>query len=196
VKVIFEVLSYWRVGSGFGQAGSLDATCARDQDGLPYIPGRQVRGLFREALNDAIDLGWFDGDVAAYFGTSQSATMAKLSDTKPGSLRFENARLPENDRQALRAKADGELISRLFATKRSTAIDAQTGTAQKRSLRFTEVAIPMILQTEVTPLANAPENWKNHLQKAAPLIRGIGNGRNRGLGRVIVTCENSGGDNA
>lgn len=189
MKITFEILSYWRVGTGQARGGTLDAVCARDGQGLPYIPGRQVRGLLREALTDAIELEWLKNvTVDDLFGQNPpKADQAAQPDTKPGTLRFENARLADADRRALVTQP--ELKDRLFDTRRSTAIDPGTGTAKNRSLRFEEVAIPLTLIAEVSPLADAPANWFDCLDTAAPLIRGIGSGRNRGLGRVIVTCE-------
>lgn len=191
MKISFQMLSYWRVGTGEESGSALDAVCARDKDGLPYIPGRQVRGLFREAATDAIGLNWIDAHETDLFGSRQSATADTASDdahdTNAGTLRFENASFPTAEKAALIGNT--ELSRRLFEIKRATAINRETGTAKNRSLRAEEVAIPMTLIAEVTGMHGAPDGWERHLSESAPLIRAIGNGRNRGLGRVIVTCN-------
>ena len=190
MEVTFQILSYWRVGTGQGRGASLDAVCARDPDGLPFIPGRQVRGLFREAVTDAAEMKWFSGAVDELFGSAKTDGRDVIPDTTAGTLRFENARMLACDQAAL--KREGYLRHGLFDTKRSTAIDPQTGAARDRSLRFEEVAIPLMLRTDILPLPGAPADWATRLETAAPLIRGIGSGRNRGLGRVIVICNNTG----
>lgn len=184
-----DILSFWRVGTGRGLGGTFDAVCARDADGLPYIPGRQIRGLFREAVADSIELEWLSGPSEV--GLFGSRSTADVDDPKPastkGTLRFENARLPRTDRDAI--CADQNLIDRLFDTKRSTSIDAKTMTAKARSLRFEEVAIPLKLYTIITPLTGVPVGWDDALIIASPLIRGVGGGRNRGLGRCRVASK-------
>jgi len=189
ILVTVDILSFWRVGTGHGQSSTFDAVCARDADRLPYVPGRQMRGLFREAVTDAIELEWLTGlNEVDLFGSRSTVDAEDLgpASTK-GTLRFENSRLPRTDRDAIRA--DQSLIDRLFDTKRSTSIDAETMTAKARSLRFEEVAIPLKLFTTITPLTGAPVGWDVALITASPLIRGVGSGRNRGLGRCRVTCK-------
>lgn len=195
MKIHFRILSYWRVGTGRTLGGALDAICARDADDLPYIPGRQVRGLFREAVTDATQLNWISGSEVDLFGEGLPIEGDEVqSGTKPGTLRFESARMLIADRRALSNHRD--LVSRLFLTKRSTAIDPTTNNALSNSLRFEEVAIPLKLETEVTALDRAPADWADRLEKAAPLIRAIGSGKTRGLGRTIVYCQPSGLYNA
>ncbi len=190
MRITFRILSFWRVGTGGGRGGALDAVCARDPDGMPLVPGRQVRGLLREAVRDGEALKWIDGKGKSIetllFGSRQSGEEMQPQ-TRPGTLRFESALLPEAERQALRGNDD--LIARLFAVRSTTAIDPASGTAMPRSLRAEEVAIPLTLEARVHPLPGAPGNWREHLQTALPLIRGLGSGRRRGLGRVIVTCN-------
>jgi hypothetical protein len=55
-----DILSYWHAGSGRGAAALADAVVVRDDTGLPYLPGRTVKGLVR----DAMDLAEAAGIVA------------------------------------------------------------------------------------------------------------------------------------
>jgi CRISPR/Cas system CSM-associated protein Csm3 (group 7 of RAMP superfamily) len=185
----FRVLSFWRVGTGRGELGTLDSHCARDDLGLPVIPGRSVRGLFREAVREAAALGLL-GDNSAetkLFGTRLGGTLTLGDEPEAGTLRFEDARLPTETRTLL-AMAPA-LASKLFTTKRSTAMDRFTGAAKPRSLRFDEVALPVDLVAPVDLLFGAPADAFNILETVAPLIRGVGSQRTRGLGRVIVTVK-------
>ena len=184
----FRILSWWRVGTGRGDAGALDSRCARDRDGLPVIPGRHVKGLLRHAVREAGGLDWLDkGTEALLFGSHPAPGVALNDKTQPGRLRIDDARLPEHDIKALRGQT--ALIAGLFAARRATAMDADTGTARPRSLRFDEVAVPVTLVSEVTAIPGDTSDWAGWLTAALPLIREVGGQRTRGLGRVIVTSD-------
>src|SRR5690554_4168640 len=43
------MLSDWHVGSGTGRPGNVDRVVARDADGLPYVPAKTLRGIWRDA---------------------------------------------------------------------------------------------------------------------------------------------------
>ena len=45
-KVTF--LDYWHLSSGLSAGSKLDSTVTRDENGLPYIPGKTIKGLIRE----------------------------------------------------------------------------------------------------------------------------------------------------
>lgn len=184
--VTFRILSYWRIGTGRGDASTLDSRCARDRHGLPFLPGRSVRGLLREAVREASE---FDPDIPdraeiALFGSRAKPGEEASDVTRPGTLRVEDATLGEDETAALMGRDD--LIAGLFAAKRATAME-KTGTARPHSLRFDEVALPVTLQARISPLDAAPSGWEAMLGAALPLIRAIGSHRTRGLGRVIVT---------
>lgn len=182
----FELLSFWRVGTGEGEAAGYDATCAKDELGLPKIPGKQVRGLFREAVRDLCEIkGWDPKEVENLFGSRAIAGQPLLNDTSMGCLRFDDARLPLQERQLL--SDFPALIPGLYRNKRSTALLRDKGVAKQHSLRFEEVAIPLVLRTTVRLIGAAPEEWDGCLKDAAHLIRAVGGGRSRGLGRVIVS---------
>ena len=45
VRLIME--SDWHVGSGTGRPGSIDRLIIRDADGLPFVPAKTLRGIWR-----------------------------------------------------------------------------------------------------------------------------------------------------
>lgn len=184
-----RILSYWRAGTGAGQAGSLDAVCLRDDLGLPILPGKHLRGLLRDGLTRAIELGWVtDVTVEDMFG-SRTVTGEEntAQDTTPGQVRVGSARLPARDRRAIGARPD--LAPHLFTAKKSTAIQPETGTARPMSLRMEELALPVTLEAEISSLGSMNSCWKSALSNATPLIRAIGAGRTRGLGRCILSVS-------
>ncbi|WP_428697120.1 RAMP superfamily CRISPR-associated protein [Stappia sp.] len=185
MKLIFRILSFWQVGTGAGEMGIFDERPIRDHEGLPFIPGRQVKGLCRQAVRDAEVLGCVSAGTAdVLFGARAEPGKPLLDDPDPGVLRFDDARLPVAERQALVGRH--KLISGLYRTRRSTAM-TEDGVARPHSLRFEEVAIPLTLEAEVSRPDEADDEWMKDLEKVLPLIIALGSGRTRGMGRVIVT---------
>ena len=41
--------SDWHVGSGAGIPGSVDRQVLRDEEGFPYVPGKTLTGILRDA---------------------------------------------------------------------------------------------------------------------------------------------------
>ena len=39
------MLSDWHVGSGTGRPGNIDRLVVRDDDGLPFVPAKTLRGI-------------------------------------------------------------------------------------------------------------------------------------------------------
>ena len=190
VYITFSFLSWWRVATGEGRSGSVDTICARDQDGFPFVPARQVRGLFREAVRDAEELGWVeDGSTVSLFGSRAMVDEDLGPDTQPGKLRFESARIAGANRQAILSNGNTALLNGMFDIRRSTAME--NGMSKDRSLRTDEVTIPLALSGEVSALSGAPNDWQGILQTAAPLIRAAGQKRTRGFGRCTVAVNST-----
>jgi hypothetical protein len=183
-----EILEYWHAGTGRGQGAALDATTIRSQSGLPYLPGRTVRGLLRDGATLAESLGRIPaGRTVAMFG----------DDRVPGCLYFGDAELPGEVERWVRScgGAESDVAASLFRTIASTAIEPETGTARDRSLRAMEVAVPMTLRSEVrlrvdpvlSPTPVTADDVETALREAARFVRGVGSDRRRGLGRATVS---------
>ncbi|MGE0705160.1 MAG: RAMP superfamily CRISPR-associated protein [Vicinamibacterales bacterium] len=199
LKITFS--GYWRSGSGGSGAGDVDAAAGRDRDGLPYVPGRQLKGLVREAgerLVTASFNGWDRKRVGLLFGEPfSSETPIRMS--VPGVLDFRNGRLPSIVREAVRA--DSSLASLLFTRVSSTAIDPLTGAAKSGTLRSLEVAVPqtlfalvrwapdarlMVETASINEIEQLQKSWVECLDDAAALVLAIGADRSDGYGRAIV----------
>jgi hypothetical protein len=209
ITLRFELQAWWQAGTGKGDGVVADAVVALDRHGLPYLPGRTVKGLLRAAARTAAEVGrahWRDGAVERRFGSelpkdasSDRKRQERLDDarfdTKGGTLVFDSATLGD----AWAAWADGannadrQLLRELLAStaiNNTTGKDATvtgtdaTGTAKDATLRTVEVAAPMTLFADVHGPDNEP--WAEAIAEILPLIRGVGTQRNRGFGRVQV----------
>ncbi|MFN8614203.1 MAG: RAMP superfamily CRISPR-associated protein [Vulcanimicrobiota bacterium] len=197
----FALSSYWRVSSGRGGDALADTLVLRDANGLPVIPGRAVKGLLRDAMNLASLSGavssksivrWFGSQLPGYSVENEEHSQ-KLEEaryqTTEAELWFGSATLPSSWSSWAKDHPDSEVLSALFAFQSSTAIDKE-GMAQEHSLRVAEVAVPMELRAEV----RGPDedlSWVQDLKNCLPLLRYLGSRRNRGLGRVDVSLEES-----
>jgi CRISPR/Cas system CSM-associated protein Csm3 (group 7 of RAMP superfamily) len=208
-------INYWHAGSGRSSGYHLDSLCERNQEQLPYFPGRQLKGLLRQAVARAEDWGWFaelpipQGPFKRHeellFGSTNQEENRHT--TQPGLLLVDSANLPDAERQWLAHSDQSELRSELFAELFSTAINDQ-GSAQRYSLRGLEVCIPLTLVADLS-LAVTAQQPEARLQQQAylqqqncwaalsaslPLLDALGAHRSRGLGeaRVSLTIAKQG----
>ena len=181
--IIVDIMSYWHVGTGYGQGAAYDAVTRKDGDGLPFLPGRTLKGLLREGVTLAEEFGGVvPGTTCALFGTP--ACEGSTVGSKPGILSFTSASLPDDIVGWVRANTGAAEM--LYGPLASTALD-QDGQARDRSLRTIEVCAPVKLIAKVT----GPDDlgWLKFLQIGGALVRGLGSHRNRGLGRCRITCS-------
>lgn len=207
----FDIQSWWHAGTGRGAGPGADALVYRSAEGLPVLPGRTVKGLVRAAMEQALRLGWLDqykvdgAQLEHWLGTSlpspggggSEQRVDRLEEvrfrTQAGVLRFDDAEIgkKEQDTRAWRAWAahpdNAEDRRHLFHSIASTRIDAH-GRADDKTLRTVEVAVPMVLYAPIEGPSSKP-SWTKALRRSLPLLRGLGSGRNRGLGRVEAKLE-------
>lgn len=206
---------YWHAGSGRGEGPGADASVVRDGAGLPYLPGRTLKGLLREAVRRAMRLGRVPGgapELRRWFGTElidddrgqvDSDDRIRVLEearfrTDEGALRVSSATIGRGEaaarwrRWAEQAAANGPVaaevrrrVGHLFAELASTKIDDASGVASDRSLRVIEVAVPMDLYATIEGPDEDP--WPHALREALVLLRALGSHRRRGLG--WCTCE-------
>ena len=52
IKYEIEFFSNWHCGSGLAAGADVDALVIKDNNGLPYVPGRTMKGLLRDAATN------------------------------------------------------------------------------------------------------------------------------------------------
>ena len=167
-----EFFSYWHCGSGQTAGADVDELVVRDASGLPFVPGRTLKGLLREAVANILLLrGDEEGSVEELFG----------SESRQGRLYFTNASMSDALRRSLRSTPDID-PEMLYRSLSSTAID-ERGVAKEHTLRRIETAIPCTLYGEITGIGSADEEAL--LVEALKYVKRLGLGRSRGYGR----CE-------
>lgn len=170
ITYTIRFFSRWHCGSGLSAGADVDNLVIKDKNGMPFIPGKTVKGLVREAAEDYLRLSHDTGHaeiLTAAFGSATGTT---------GCMHFGNAVLEQKEYTAIvAAKAQEYLYDKLT----TTAIGAD-GTAKDFSLRSMEVTVPCTLHGQIT---DVPEELAAVIENSFGLVKRIGLKRNRGLGR-------------
>ena len=171
-RLQIEILEYWHAGTGRGGGPLSDAVAVRSSAGLPYLPGKTVRGLVREGVQQAEDCGLVpSGTVASLFGNAR----------REGLLRFSSAELdPLLEKWA--GTADPPYVEAFFERISGTRIDRGTGQVAEKTLRTIEVAVPLTLESTIHSLSE--DEVFDRIAAGLPFVRGLGSQRRRGLGRA------------
>ena len=175
-----EFLSDWHCGSGLSAGADVDALCIKDEHGLPFVPGKTIKGLLREAAEIMFDDEKDKMFIKECFGEATKRENSNIEDTKQGKCYFSNAELS----QELKKNIDNdEKQSVLYRKISSTSID-KNGIAEEHSLRKMEVAVPLTVYGKISDIPKK-EDFKEKLIKCMKYTKRLGTNRNRGLGRCV-----------
>ncbi|HIP44863.1 MAG TPA: CRISPR-associated protein [Sulfurospirillum arcachonense] len=163
MKYKITFFDYWHLGSGTSAGAKLDSLVVKESNGLPYVPGKTVKGLLRD-MAEEID----SSKIATVFG-SEGSDMSQNY--------FSNAILNTATEEHL--VKNRHLIKHLYSSISSTKI-GENGIAKDSSLREIEVVVPLVLYGEIECKNKDTEEI---LVAAMDMIKQIGLNRNRGLGR-------------
>jgi CRISPR-associated protein Csx10 len=190
-------LSDWHVGSGAGIPGNVDRQVLRDAEGLPYVPGKTLTGVLRDAAewiadtHDAQSGGssWRDALTFLFGGQPESHGGEEGAEAKPAALSVGSAVLPEEVRNYI--KGNG-LVPDLFIVQPGVSIDPQTGRSMPDHLFSTEkvrkncvLRATLRVADEETKSGTGALKNKNAadlLEAAVKAVRRIGGSRRRGAG--------------
>ncbi len=172
-KIIYKIqfFDYWHTGSGLAGSTYADSIVHKNDDDLPIIPGRTVKGLLRDAakiiheLDNSLITNQFILDV---FGKEDMPTKCFFSNVTLSKNLAEKI-IQENRQHAL------------YQVLSSTQIDAD-GQAKEGSLRQLEVTIPLVLYGMIDDFPNN-NLYKTQIIHCLNWVKQLGLNRNRGLGR-------------
>lgn len=175
IRYKIKFLTDWHCGSGLAAGADIDMLAIKDENGYPYVPGKTIKGLLREAVETISSLRNTNSELGELFGQE---------DADQGFCKayYSNAELPV----AIKNMIPGTEIKYLFRKISSTRID-ENGIAVDHSLHSIETAVPCSL---VGVVKNVPEEMCDLLEDGLKFIKRIGLYRNRGLGRCEITIIN------
>lgn len=182
INYTITFLSDWHAGSGLGAGAKADAIVVKDEHNLPFLPGKTIKGLLNDAIEDIKEVQPSLIDVALVeklFGKENED-----KSTQAGDLFFSNATLSKKEQ----VEITPELSEFLYRTMSSTTID-ENGVAKDGSLRTMEVTVPLTLEGQVMATTEFTEEETDLLRKAMLWTRALGSNRNRGLGRCTIKLK-------
>lgn len=163
MKYSITFYDFWHLSSGTSAGPSMDSLVVKDSDGLPYLPGKTLKGLVKEMV-ELLD----NTKVKEIFGDEGSNIASSY---------FSNATLDEDTINHL--VNDSTLKKHLFDKVTSTRI-GENGIAVDKSLREIEVVVPLLLSGTIEC------EDEELITQALGMIKQIGLNRNRGLGRCKI----------
>uniref|UniRef100_A0A7C4QPM7 CRISPR type III-associated protein domain-containing protein n=1 Tax=Schlesneria paludicola TaxID=360056 RepID=A0A7C4QPM7_9PLAN len=198
-RIRLSMQSDWHVGSGMGRPGNIDRLIARDADGLPFVPAKTLKGIWRDACErlcrglDDGRLGEWSRLVDRLFGSQpaladQDATGRHMNPANApleSAVQIRSALISSPLREQL-VRADVRLRQALTFVKPGVKIDRRSGSAQTDFLRFEEMGrrgtvleaeCRLMVDDSVRELASAL------LIASAKLVERLGGKRRRGAGR-------------
>lgn len=188
-------------GRGDGVAGYVDREVEHDLHGFPFLRGRTLKGLLREAAaevvfalepehdaQDEVKARWHRAQIGL-FGVSSSNLEGQ------GKLRVGDARLPWRLRELaladLRAQklTPDDVLQSLTGIRRQTAVNVY-GAPDHATLRSMRVILRDVnFEAELSFAENLTNDEEMLLATAALNLRAAGTGRNRGRGWVRVLLD-------
>lgn len=186
IKYNIIFLSDWHCGSGLDAGAEADALVLKDRDNLPYIPGKTIKGLLRDAAMEILETenAFFKKEeVEKLFGKQSTKVGEKNIPSESGSAFFLNATMLKKEADAI---ISNNLASELYRNIASTRIDKR-GLATEHSLRVKEVCMPVTLEGKIIDIE---QDHKKVIESACQWVRHLGVNRNRGLGRCTFQIIN------
>lgn len=172
--------SEWHCGSGLTKGSDVDALVVTDKNKLPYIPGKTLKGVLKDAAVQIFKIANSDLKnepfLTEFFGFFDDEPKAASEIHTKGNAFFTNAVLNEELANPIVAN---EMQSYLFRNVASTAIETN-GIAKEHSLRQIQTVIPCRLEATIYGVG---EQYIPSLKKCFAWIKRIGLNRHRGLGR-------------
>ena len=194
MNITYKITFYsdWHCGSGLSSGADLDLLVIKDKDKIPFIPGKTMKGLIKEALENikAFDEKYRSLDLVKILGAEAKKNNTKQEATKEiennketldhqGCCFFKNAELEKELKKHI---VKNQLQEYLYHSISSTAID-ESGVAKEHSLRKMQVTIPCELTGEIL---DVPDDYLDLFNDALSFIKQLGQNRNRGLGRCSI----------
>ena len=175
MEIEIKFFDYWHCGSGSSGGSESDLVVIRDDRGLPFVPGKTIKGHIRE-IAQIINNRDFNRDfIDICLGNKNN---------KEGECYFSNAVIKES--------IESDLIPYLYKTISYTKID-EKGLAETNSLREIEVVIPIKLYGTIEFSDNA-KRYEKDMENILKQIKRIGLNRNRGLGRCEISVVGDSND--
>lgn len=190
LRLLIRLLSPVCPATGVGRPGYVDRDVVYDGEGLPELPGRRLKGLWRDAFREIRE----SQAISSFPISKEEDLFGHSGAAEPAAWRVDNARLADAGalRLWLRAMRQRvplrreDIVARYTEIRRQTKIDRRLGRAEDETLR----AVRMLkrgleFQAAVNRVRGAwSAREKLALGLAAAALQAMGSARHRGSGQV------------
>lgn len=202
--VTIKLLSPLHLGAGHEDV-VVDAEAVHDYCGMPYFPGKRLKGLLYESALEMAEISngeWFTvADVKKLFAQIQEKADCEELTAEESGIIVEDLHLPEYEKlcrgwQYLNNEFNGiftprEVWESYTELRYQAAIDPETGTTKATSLHNMRVVDADIAFTGNLSLKDDTKTNQDIIEKALLNLRYAGAKRNRGCGHI--QCSFQGG---
>lgn len=200
-KLTVKLLSDALIGSGEGFGAIIDTDVVFDDVGIPYIPGRRIKGCLRDSANEVLEMfekagisnfiknlsknkkgnGFVFTDEV--FGTPENPSCLNISNLTIKEYENNKKSLQQLLKKHSNILPKDEIISYFTLVRQQTKID-DGGVAEEHSLRTVRaVKRDNIFEGSIS-INTSNEDVLRLLWLACINLRHIGTKRNRGFGEV------------
>lgn len=188
-RLRIELMSDLCAASGDGYASIIDTDVVTDQNGIPFIPARRLKGCLREAscyINTDKDV------IDSIFGVTK--------DIKSGSLRLGDAMLEEYAQLVTQTNGfSAKYVTELFTNESACTAIGADGSVMENTLRFVRVVdrkLPWDQNRNIVFFSDVTidERYVHEFERICRSLRHIGYKRTRGFGAIRCSLEKSDGD--
>lgn len=203
----FKLLSDATFGRGDGIAGIVDVEVQHDEYGLPFLGGRALKGILRDACNDILYSLKLQGKDSIWYGSASNLFGNPGSnDSNQALLHIGDSKLPEDLRKAIEIEVKRgperggltreQVLWSLTSIRHQTAIDISTGAPKKETLRSIRVILRETPFESKLLFSKSPSDRDLALLSACiKAFRRAGTGRNRGKGEISAALYDESDNN-
>lgn len=189
-------------GSGYSFAGMIDSDVCYDDCGLPFIPGRRLKGCMKEAAQTTLYALLPKEDVETVFGKwgQNAATGIYVSDARIDKYEayYKELKTYMKDDRLNGIVTPQKILDTYTTVKAQTKIEKESGVADDSSLRFTRTVNQrnVLTKEKIVFFADViyEEQYEEQISWILKATKSIGLHRNRGLGSVKIEWNQDGED--
>ena len=185
IQYAITFYSQWHCGSGLSAGADVDELTVKDRNGMPFVPGKTLKGLVREAVENYLDFTDASPELREMkdmvFGAEVKDAAGDYG--KTACAHFGNAELCKDEYGKI---TEAQAQRYMYGKITTTSID-NNGIAKDKSLRSEETVVPCTLYAEIS---GVPARFVDIITESMKLIKRMGQKRNRGLGRCDFKAEN------
>jgi CRISPR-associated protein Csx10 len=193
MKLYIKLLSDMCTYSGETYNSMVDTDIVYDVHGIPYIPAKRIKGCIRETALELLEFGLISREKYEKLFGKEGNQQSEFS--------LSNAYLKEHAALVAVAEhlkknglaAPQNVLDQYTDVRTQTAVDLETGVADKNSLRTMRVIRRGLeFEAECNPGKNVDAELQKLLELAVSLVKHMGVSRSRGLGLVEMKLDNIG----